>query len=470
MDIIWGRNVMKNLKLRTKLSLLQVSAILMVVLGMLFAAVLLSQAPDFVAKCLEQKAGAAIDPVQIKEEVNAYIFHRAAPFLAVSAVYVLLTAYLFADILRHAAWPIHSLEGTMKKIAEGNFAAGAADEVLEMQEETGNLARAMEQMRKNVSVLVAGIQNETSDISHAVKGAGAHMGALNGEMEDIFTAAEELSALVKNTEEAAGRVGSFSSDIEASARRLAARAKEGIEWASDIKERAVYSKEAAAEKSETVRLNQKTIRDSLRKTLKDARLIEQISVLAESVVELTEQTNLLSLNAGIEAAKIGDAGKQFTAAIEEIRNLTEQSKKYAGNIQWATDEVTSVLVSLRKDAKRLLEFIDTDIVSAFQFFVRMAETYKSDAGEMKFLVEDFGQTAAEVLASAGAIPCSVEEIEKASKECAERITGISDKSVHAAARTSSMAKEFGAAERAAARLDEKTGRFTVGAKLSDLAK
>ncbi len=232
----------------------------------------------------------------------------------------------------------------------------------------------------------------------------------------------------------------------------------------------MYSKEAAAEKSETVRLNQKTIRDSLRKTLKDARLIEQISVLAESVVELTEQTNLLSLNAGIEAAKIGDAGKQFTAAIEEIRNLTEQSKKYAGNIQWATDEVTSVLVSLRKDAKRLLEFIDTDIVSAFQFFVRMAETYKSDAGEMKFLVEDFGQTAAEVLASAGAIPCSVEEIEKASKECAERITGISDKSVHAAARTSSMAKEFGAAERAAARLDEKTGRFTVGAKLSDLAK
>ena len=97
---------MKNLKLRTKLSLLQVSAILMVVLGMLFAAVLLSQAPDFVAKCLEQKAGAAIDPVQIKEEVNAYIFHRAAPFLAVSAVYEAIALEKDGEVTSEQRWDL----------------------------------------------------------------------------------------------------------------------------------------------------------------------------------------------------------------------------------------------------------------------------------------------------------------------------------------------------------------------------
>ena len=170
---------------------------------------------------------------------------------------------------------------------------------------------------------------------------------------------------------------------------------------------------------------------------------------------------MLSLNAGIEAARTGKAGKEFMGMAEEIRNLTEQSKKYAENIQWAGDEVTAALVGLRKEAKRLLEFVDRDVFSGFNYFVRLADTYNSDAGEMNFLSSDFGTTSEELLASVGGIAGSLGDIRKAAKNCGERTAGIADKSVHAAARLTSMADGFQEAEEAAGRLGEEMRRFTT---------
>lgn len=434
---------MKNLTLRTKLNLLWTGIFLFVVLTLFYLVYIWNR---------------------VSEAPTGTVARWMIPFLIVSIIFLVFASILLNDILRSMTEPFRSVEGVLEKISEGDFAVQESSAALESQEEFGNLAKAIGKMQKSVGVLVGGIKSETAGISDTVNGIQSHISGMSSEMEDIFIAAEELSDSLKAAEEAADKIERFSIDMEGAASHMAARAKEGTEWAADIRNRALYAKETALDKSEAVRIGKKDIRDSLAKTLNDAKIIEQISVLAESVVEITEQVNLLSLNAGMEAARSGEAGKEFAVFAEEIHNLTEQSKKYAENIQWAVDEVTSALVCLRKDAKRLLEFIDRDVFTTFNLFVRMADTYNSDAGEMNFMASDVGTASEELLALVGDIGTSLEDIRKAAKACGGGITGIADQSVHAAARISAMEEGFQGAKDAAKRLEEITGRLTLEAE------
>ena len=85
-------------------------------------------------------------------------------------------------------------------------------------------------------------------------------------------------------------------------------------------------------------------------------------------MDITEQTNLLSLNASIEAARAGEAGKGFAVVADEIRNLAEQSKNTVENIQRITEEVTSAVGELSGDAQRLLDVVSVNVTENFKNF------------------------------------------------------------------------------------------------------
>ncbi len=429
---------MKNLTLKKKLHLLGTSILLYVLFVLLFVTYVISRA----------SAGGHI--------------RQMIPFLLISIPYLVFVVFLLSEIRRSQEEPLESLEGALEKISEGDFLTKTYDMDAKLQEEYGDLARAVEKIRENVGTIIGGIRRESDGISKAVGGIHAHMGGMSQELEDIFIAAEELSDSLKAQEEAASEIRRVTGEIEGAADHLAARAKDGEEWANEIRKRALYARETALDKTEAIRSGKKDIRDSLAQTLNDAKVIEQISVLAESMVEIMEQVNMLSLNAGLEASRVGEAGKEFVTIAEEIRSLADQSKKYAENIQWAVDEVTSSLVNLRKDAKRFLEYIDRDVLPGFQLFVRMADTYNSDAGEMHFLASDVGATSEDFLNFAGSIMNLLAGIETTGEACGKGITGIADQSVHAAARVSAMEEGFKETVDAAARLAKETGRFTVG--------
>ncbi len=431
---------MKNLTLRAQLRLLGTSILIFILFILTLAAYIIGRSSGVPFRS---------------------IIRQMLPVFAVCIPYLLFVVFFLADILRGSAEPLQSLEGTLQKISEGDLSTKSGGPASDLKEEYESLAHTIEKMRENIGVMVGSMKREADGISKTAGGIRSHINGMSQEMENIFVAAEELGDSVKSAEEAADQIGRISGDIEGAASHMTSRAKEGEAWAKDIRERALYAKETALDKSDAVRSSKKDIRDSLAKTLNDAKVIEQISVLAESVVEMTGQINLLSLNAGMEAARAGEAGRELGTIADEICKLSDQSQKYAENIQWAIDEVTSSLVNLRKDAKRLLEFIDRDVTPSFQLFVRMADTYNSDAGEMNFMASDVAAASEELLSFVRTITDLVQEIKKAAAVCSGGITGIADQSVHAAARVSSVSDSFQETEEAVRRLGAEAAHFGV---------
>lgn len=87
--------------------------------------------------------------------------------------------------------------------------------------------------------------------------------------------------------------------------------------------------------------------------LEQAKAVDQIRMLFQSILEITAQTHLLALNASIEAARAGESGRGFVVVANEIRKLADGSKQAVDQIQSVTQEVVQSVTNLTANAEEL---------------------------------------------------------------------------------------------------------------------
>lgn len=320
----------------------------------------------------------------------------------------------------------------------------------------------MEKIRVNVSEMNSGVQREAAQMTKMIGGIHLHIDELNNRMTDVSDVTNELSNTMEETILAAKEVEGAFKEIKASSEHVDLRVQNGVREANDICMHAVEVKRAALEKRDIVRESQEEIRASLMRAIRDVRVVEDISVLTESIMELTEKTNLLSLNAGIEAARAGEAGKGFSVVSNEIRKLAEQSRKNVENIQWITGEVNSAVSNLKKDARRLLEFVDTEIISDFDLFNDIADDYGHAAEKTSRIVIDFKEAFEELAGSVEGLSASAGKISRSADGGKEFAREIAGRTADASERARAVTEDSKEAELSVQRLGKEAERFQIG--------
>lgn len=166
-------------------------------------------------------------------------------------------------------------------------------------------------------------------------------------------------------------------------------ADKGVELGSEIQNRAKQTKDKVLRTVDGIGNVISHIDQKIETAVTKANEVEKIELLTKTISEITRQTNLLALNAEIEAARAGEHGLGFKVVANEIRSLSDESKKTVEEIRAVNATIILAVKQLIDNTNEIVGFLKDDVKSEFDNLEVVCKQYETDSNTIHELMARF---------------------------------------------------------------------------------
>ena len=267
-----------------------------------------------------------------------------------------LTLALTAPIQRFMSSPILSLADTARTISDKKDYSVRAEVI--GRDEIGTLTQAFNQMLAEIEAGQDALQKAHQSLLAQTGQIMEGVGVLSSSAKQMLEFSTQVSATAAETATSVTETTTTVDEVRQTAQMSAQKARivaEGSTKAAQVSLAGKKAAEEAAEGMHRIRQQMDSISESMIRLSEQGQAIQQIIATVE---DLAAQSNLLAVNASIEAAKAGEQGKGFSVVAQEVKSLAEQSKQATGEVRAILKDIqkaTSMAVMATEQGTRVVE-------------------------------------------------------------------------------------------------------------------
>ena len=363
----------------------------------------------------------------------------------VAVVILIILLVLMERMVNYMIKPIKSLTDSIVMMASGDFTVdiktNGNDEITVMGQSMKDFAASMRKMINDIVNASETLQGQAESSSTVSGGLYEASLTQSKTIDNLNETVDQLSASVQEIAENATSLAMVVSDTKDSSMEAEQKMNETVTVAESGKS----DMEKVGEAMNVIQSSINSLQESIDEV---GTASSEINNIVSMIGEIADETNLLALNASIEAARAGDAGRGFAVVASEIGGLADDSNKSVQKIQGLIDQVTSLVAETVEKAKQSVDEISSsselvnqavntfdtiydNIINANQVVNNMAASMsqvESVATNVAAITEEQAASAEVISGNAGNIATESQNITNDSEKVADTAKELADTS------------------------------------------